>query len=226
MAEPQTILGTGTIYQVATAEPATYDETGFDGLTWLEVVDVVNIGAGGGTAAVQEYVPLKTGEAVRISGAITYADRAVQAGKHRNNAAHMVLASYFNGANKGKVLSHRIVYPGGETESFTGTVSGFAGDTLEANTFIFDTITITPNRPSVDGVGVTGHTLTYAAGSNGSIIGTAIQRVVDAGSGTAVFASPDAGYEFDGWSDGSNANPRTDTNVTADVSVTASFIPE
>lgn len=150
MAEPQTILGTGTIYQVSAALPATYDEAGFDALTWIEVVDVVNIGAGGGTAAVQEYVPLKTGRAVRKAGAITYADRAIQAGKHRNNAGHELLKDYFDGDEQGEILSHRIVYPGGDTESFTGTVSSFAGDTLEANTFIFDTITITPNERSID----------------------------------------------------------------------------
>ena len=41
--------------------------------------------------------------------------------------------------------------------------------------------------------------------------------------GNAVTALPDGGYHFVQWSDGSTANPRTDTNVTANVSVTASF---
>ena len=34
---------------------------------------------------------------------------------------------------------------------------------------------------------------------------------------------PDAGYHFVNWSDASTANPRTDTNVTANVTVTANF---
>ena len=34
---------------------------------------------------------------------------------------------------------------------------------------------------------------------------------------------PDPGYHFAGWSDGPTANPRTDTNVTANVAVTANF---
>ncbi len=41
--------------------------------------------------------------------------------------------------------------------------------------------------------------------------------------GTAVRAVPDTGYHFVNWSDGSTANPRTDTNVTANVDVTANF---
>jgi uncharacterized repeat protein (TIGR02543 family) len=36
-------------------------------------------------------------------------------------------------------------------------------------------------------------------------------------------AAPDAGYHFVQWSDASTANPRTDTNVTADITVTVSF---
>ena len=36
-------------------------------------------------------------------------------------------------------------------------------------------------------------------------------------------AFPATGYHFVSWSDGSTANPRTDTNVTADLTVTANF---
>ena len=34
---------------------------------------------------------------------------------------------------------------------------------------------------------------------------------------------PNAGYHFVNWSDGSDRQPRTDTNVTANVNVTANF---
>ena len=66
-------------------------------------------------------------------------------------------------------------------------------------------------------------TLDYAPGPGGSLIGDASQVVAYGGDGTAVTAVPDSGYGFVGWSDGSIANPRTDTNVTANVDVTASF---
>ena len=67
------------------------------------------------------------------------------------------------------------------------------------------------------------HTLTYAAGAHGSISGTSPQTVADGEDGTPVEAIADTGYHFVQWSDGSTANPRTDTAVTADVSVTADF---
>ncbi|MFZ2188749.1 MAG: ELWxxDGT repeat protein [Candidatus Moraniibacteriota bacterium] len=66
-------------------------------------------------------------------------------------------------------------------------------------------------------------TLTYTAGSNGSISGTSPQTIIDGGSGTAVTANPDSGYYFVDWNDGSTQNPRTDTNVTSNINVTANF---
>lgn len=67
------------------------------------------------------------------------------------------------------------------------------------------------------------YTLTYAAGTHGRITGTLLQTVTSGYDGTAVTAVPATGYNFVNWSDGSTANPRTDTNVTANVSVTANF---
>ena len=67
------------------------------------------------------------------------------------------------------------------------------------------------------------YTLTYTAGANGSITGTSPQTVNHGASGTAVTAVPATGYHFVSWSDASTANPRTDTNVQANVTVTATF---
>lgn len=67
------------------------------------------------------------------------------------------------------------------------------------------------------------YTLTYSAGSGGSISGVSTQTVGLGASGTAVTAMADSAFRFVDWSDGRTDNPRTDTNVTADVSVTANF---
>jgi len=71
---------------------------------------------------------------------------------------------------------------------------------------------------------VSGHVLTYTAGVNGSISGITPQIVADGADGTSVLAVPNANYAFDQWSDGVTDNPRTDTNVTGDITVTAIFV--
>jgi hypothetical protein len=69
----------------------------------------------------------------------------------------------------------------------------------------------------------TTYTLNYAAGANGSLTGS-LTQVIDAGTnGTAVVATADSGYHFVNWSDSSTSNPRTDTNVSGNISVTANF---
>lgn len=55
------------------------------------------------------------------------------------------------------------------------------------------------------------------------ITGTLSQAVVSGSDGTTVTAVPNLGYEFEKWSDNSTTNPRTDTNVMGNISVTASF---
>jgi uncharacterized repeat protein (TIGR02543 family) len=70
---------------------------------------------------------------------------------------------------------------------------------------------------------VNSYTLTYTAGANGSITGDSPQTVNYGGSGTAVSAVAATGYHFVNWSDLSTTNPRTETNVTANISVTANF---
>lgn len=68
-------------------------------------------------------------------------------------------------------------------------------------------------------------TLKYTAGPEGKITGTATQTVKKGASGTAVTATPNNAttHEFDKWSDGKTANPRTDTNVQGNITVNATF---
>ena len=67
------------------------------------------------------------------------------------------------------------------------------------------------------------YTLTYTAGANGSISGDASQTVDHGSDGTEVTAEPDTGYHFVQWSDGNTSASRTDTSVTDDIGVTATF---
>src|SRR5262249_52700379 len=67
------------------------------------------------------------------------------------------------------------------------------------------------------------YTLTYTAGPNGIVTGASPQTVNCGSDGTSVTAVPNACYHFVNWSDGSTANPRTDTNVQMDINVTANF---
>jgi len=73
------------------------------------------------------------------------------------------------------------------------------------------------------GFAVNQYTLTYTSGNNGALDGPTQQQVNHGEDGSAVTPIPNNGCSFLQWSDGSTANPRTDTNVTGNISVTALF---
>jgi YD repeat-containing protein len=71
------------------------------------------------------------------------------------------------------------------------------------------------------------YTLVYLAGAGGRIVGVATQVVAAGQSGTEVQAvGDDESVAFGAWSDGSAANPRTDTNVADDLTIVAGFESE
>ena len=66
--------------------------------------------------------------------------------------------------------------------------------------------------------------LSYSAGTCGVILGTASQTVNRGADGSVVTVVTASGCHFVDWSDGSTANPRTDMNVSANISVTANYL--
>jgi hypothetical protein len=65
--------------------------------------------------------------------------------------------------------------------------------------------------------------LTYTAGAGGSITGDSPQTVDYGTDGSEVTAVANINYHFVDWSDAVVTAARTDTNVTANISVTANF---
>jgi len=87
----------------------------------------------------------------------------------------------------------------------------------------YTTTAVTANRVITAIFDANQYTLTYQAGTNGSITGQTTQTVPEHNNGTSITAEPDPGYHFVQWSDGSLAAIRHDTNITADINVTAYF---
>lgn len=84
----------------------------------------------------------------------------------------------------------------------------------------YDAESVTPGRVNID----IEYTLTYRAGTGGTLDGIATQTVAAGGNGTPVSAViADAGAVFHAWSDGVTDQSCTDTNVQADLDVTANF---
>ncbi len=82
---------------------------------------------------------------------------------------------------------------------------------------------VTANKTITANFAINTYTLTYNAGANGTVTGTSPQTVNYGSSGAAVTAVANTGYHFTGWSDAVATASRTDTNITANKTVTANF---
>jgi hypothetical protein len=82
---------------------------------------------------------------------------------------------------------------------------------------------ITTNTAYTASFAINTFTLTYSAGTDGTISGSSSQTVNYGSDGSAVTAVANDGYTFSQWSDGSTTNPRIDTNITAEASISATF---
>lgn len=93
--------------------------------------------------------------------------------------------------------------------------SGFVSFIIRANNLDLEYFDTTDNSS----VTVFKYSLLYSSGANGTISGITTQSIHHGSDGTTVTAIPNTGYHFTSWSDGVLTASRTDTNVTANISV-------
>jgi len=101
--------------------------------------------------------------------------------------------------------------------------AGWYKESAGATAWNFETETVTASMTLYAKWAADQYTLSYTAGANGSITGSATQTVSHGATGTPVTAVPVAGYKFTQWSDGNTSNPRTDAGVASNIIATASF---
>ena len=107
--------------------------------------------------------------------------------------------------------------------SFTGWTGSYTGTANPLTiTNVTSDMTITANFATIPT-----YTVTFVAGSGGTLTGNTSQQVAHGGNCTAVTANPNTGYSFTGWAGSytGTANPLTITNVTSDMTITANFYP-
>jgi uncharacterized repeat protein (TIGR02543 family) len=122
----------------------------------------------------------------------------------------------------GVAYNTTITLPSAPTKTGYTFNGWFTDDTTFLNAFTSSTLVVAHITVYAKWTAIT-YTLTYTAGVNGTISGTTPQIINIGADGTEVIAVPNEGYNFTSWSDGVLTASRTDTNVTSNISVTASF---
>lgn len=135
-------LGVTTTLAGVVGEPATYDSTGFEALTFETIGDITSIGALGGTGQVTEFINLATGIVEKFIGSINYGSAAVSFGKDFADAGQQFISDAFDGTNSRATCSFVITTPSGYSLYFTAKVSADSFDGFEPNTVVMGSTTL------------------------------------------------------------------------------------
>lgn len=212
----------GSTLLVCPIVPALYSAAGFQALDFTEVGEITDFGEFGREYSQVTHAPVKNRRTVKRKGSfdegsvtLPMARDSSDAGQKLLDAAVLTDDSY----------SYCIRLQDGTRFFFTAQCMSFK-TTLGG----VDSITGKSAQLEIDNdileVASASFTLEYKAGPNGSIQGVPVQTVQEGGTGTLVFAKADQGFKFDKWSDNKTDNPRLDVPVTANLTVTASFVAE
>ena len=212
----------GTTIFIGDALPANYDKAGFESVMWTEIGEVTDLGEFGKEFNLVTHNALNNRRTVKRKG--SYNDGAVtmQYAFQRQLQGQVDLRAALESDDSYPVKivlqdgTH--IYMSVQVMSAPVNVGSVDQITSASTTLEIDNDILFEDGPTVNNV-----TVQYLAGANGSIIGDS-EQVIASGSDTeAVYASADSGFAFVDWSDGSTDNPRNDTGVTGDLTVTANF---
>lgn len=103
----------GATFATVAAQPATYDQAGFDALTWVLVGEVTTIGEFGATFEDVTHIPLVDGITQHFKGAVDYGELTMAVGYDEDDAGQVLVASGVDGANRDVVYSHRVTLQDG-----------------------------------------------------------------------------------------------------------------
>jgi hypothetical protein len=148
MSEAYTSLGTELA--VSVSAPATYNEAGYEALTFTDVGEITSVGEFGPTAAVVTHDPLALGYTVKRKGQINYGSLTLQMARDITDDGQVILKAGADGSTKYTVHTWRVTHQSGLVQYFTGMVFGYTTNVGGSNQIVGASTTIELDRPILD----------------------------------------------------------------------------
>ena len=122
----------GGVLSISAAAPATYDETGYDALTWTEIGGVISIPERGDTSELIQVNDLKTGRTLKANGVLDYAEIVIPLIRDDTDAGQVIVKA---NKNTNTLVSIRYEDNAGKQENVTGYVANLLPSEASAETF-------------------------------------------------------------------------------------------
>jgi len=142
MADPG-ITFAGTVISISAGEPATYDETGFEALTFTPIGEITTVvGSGGRTYEDVSYVVVNDRATKHRKGTYDEAEQTIEMIVVRDDAGQILCQAALDSDD---YYAFKVEYNNGEIDYFTGLTIGFEGEGGDANTMRSATMTMRRN---------------------------------------------------------------------------------
>ena len=140
----------GATFGIVSGEPATYDSAGFAALSFVNVGEIVSLGAHGASYSLVTHSPLDKRRVEKFKGSVNDGSMALSLGMDIADAGQIVLIAGADGANVDAIHSVELTYQDGSTEYFTAIVMNYERNPSTIDTIIGANVTIELNNKIVD----------------------------------------------------------------------------
>lgn len=137
------VSSVGTAVSVSANAPATYNEAGFEALSWSLVGELAELPAFGAEAALATHTPLKTGIVAKRRGSLNYGSVALTMAVSDADTGQTVLQDAAEAAaGTDAQVSVKVVLVNGETQYFTAQVMSYKVNVGNADAITMAEVTL------------------------------------------------------------------------------------
>ena len=137
------VSSVGTGVSVSANAPATYNEAGFEALTWSLCGELAELPAFGAEAALATHTPLKTGIVAKRRGSLNYGSVALTMAVSDADTGQTVLQDAAEAAaGTDAQVSVKVVLVNGETQYFTAQVMSYKVNVGNADAITMAEVTL------------------------------------------------------------------------------------
>ncbi len=132
--------GAGTTLAVSSSLPATYDDTGFQALTYTTVGEVTGLPDHGAEYTLVTHNPIASRVTQKRKGSVNYGSMSLPMALDDFDGGQTILQTHADGANVDSSASFKITYNGGGVEYFTAQVMSFQRAVSDVDSMISGTV--------------------------------------------------------------------------------------
>lgn len=127
---------TGTLIAIVQGEPASFDATGYEALTFVDVGEITDIPEYGPNFQVVTHEPLATGITQKHKGFVDYGSMAYGLGQDTEDAGQQILLDSALLENINESYSTCITFSDGTKDYFTGKIFSYTTNPGSANSIV------------------------------------------------------------------------------------------